>query len=83
MRFVIPDEAAKPVGRLHVVVQPAWKKSDNSPILALSLTARGVPFGEGVEGAFAFFDLGRRWIVKAFADITTPDMQRAWERIDD
>ena len=46
-------------------------------------SARGVPFGEGVEGAFAFFDLGRRWIVKAFADITTPDMQRAWERIDD
>jgi uncharacterized protein (TIGR04255 family) len=83
MRFVIPDEAGNPVGRLHVVVQPAWKKSDNSPILALSLTARGVPFGEGVEGAFAFFDLGRRWIVKAFADITTPDMQRAWERIDD
>lgn len=82
MRFVIPDETGKPIGRLHVVVNPAWKKTDNSPILALNLTARGGPIGEGTEGAFAFFDLARKWIVKGFVDLTTPDMHRAWERID-
>ncbi len=82
MRFVISGETGKPVGRLHAGVQPAWKKIDNSPILALNLTARGVPLGAGVDGAFAFFDLGRRWIVNGFADLTTPDMQRVWERID-
>jgi uncharacterized protein (TIGR04255 family) len=82
MRFVIQDGTRRPVGRLHVVVQPAWKKSDNSPILTLNLTARGSPIGEGIEGAFAFFDLGRSWIVKGFADLTTPEMQRVWERID-
>ena len=82
MRFVIPDEAGKPIGRLHVSVQPAWKKTDNSPLLILNLTARGVPIGDGIEGAFAFLDLGRRWIVKAFADLTTQEMQRVWERID-
>ena len=82
MRFVIPDTSGKPVGRLHAVVQPAWKRSDNSPILTLSLTARGAPIGEGVDGAFSFFDLGRKWIVKGFADLTTPEMQRMWERTD-
>lgn len=82
MRFVIPDTSGNPVGRLHAVVQPAWKRSDNSPILTLSLTARGAPMGEGVDGAFSFFDLGREWIVKGFADLTTPEMQRMWERTD-
>ena len=82
VRFVIPDGTGKPIGRLHVIAQPAWKKTDNSPILALNLTARGAPIGEGIEGAFAFFDLGRRWIVKGFTDLTTPEMHRVWERID-
>jgi uncharacterized protein (TIGR04255 family) len=82
LRFVIPSEAGEPIGRLHVAMQPAWKKADNSPILSMNLTARGAPIGEGIEGAFAFFDLGRRWIVKGFADLTTPDMHRVWERMD-
>jgi uncharacterized protein (TIGR04255 family) len=82
MRFVIPGQNGNPIGRLHAVVQPAWKKSDNSPILVLNLTARGAPIGEGIEGAFSFFDLGRSWIVKGFADLTTPEMQRMWERTD-
>ena len=81
LRFVIPGEG-KPVGRLHVALHPARKKADDSPILSMNLTARGVPLGEGVEGAFAFFDLGRKWIVKGFTDLTTPEMHRAWERID-
>ncbi|MBI4905957.1 MAG: TIGR04255 family protein [Acidobacteria bacterium] len=82
MRFVIPDPEGKPSGRLHASVQPSWKKSDHSPILALHLTARGAPFGAGINGAFEFFDLGREWIVKGFADLTTPEMHKAWERID-
>jgi len=82
MRFVIPGPKGNPIGRLHAVIQPAWKKSDTSPILTLNLTARGLPLGEGTEGAFAFFDLGRNWIVKGFADLTTREMQRMWERID-
>jgi uncharacterized protein (TIGR04255 family) len=82
MRFVIPGPKGNSIGRLHAVVQPAWKKSDNSPILTLNLTARGSPIGEDIKGAFAFFELGRSWIVKGFADLTTPAMQRMWERID-
>lgn len=82
VRFVIPDSNGKPIGRLQAVAQPAWKKADNSPILVLNLTARGVPLSAGIDGAFAFFDLGRNWIVNAFADLTTPEMQRVWGRID-
>lgn len=82
LRFVIPGDVGKPAGRLHVISQPAWKKSDNTPILVLSLTARGEPLGEGVEGAFRFFELGRKWIVKGFAELTTAEMHKVWGRID-
>ncbi len=81
-RYIVPDDSGEPIGRLHVLFQPAWKKADISPIFTMNLTARGKPLGEGVEGAFAFFDLGHRWIVKGFADLTTETMQyRAWERV--
>jgi len=80
-RYIIPDEAGKPVGRLHVVFQPAWRTTDNTPIFTMNLTARGKPLAVGIDGAFDFFDLGRRWIVKGFADLTTPTMQeKSWER---
>lgn len=82
VRFVIPDANGKPIGRLQAVAQPAWKKADHTPILVLNLTARGAPLDAGIEGAFAFFDLGRKWIVNAFAELTTPEMQRVWGRID-
>ena len=78
LRFVIRDESGEPRGRLHAAIDPVWRKSDASAILGLNLTARGAPLGEGIEGAFAFLDLGRRWIVKGFADLTTPEMQRVW-----
>lgn len=80
LRFIMRDNRNQPIGRLHASLQPAWKKIDNSPILVLNMTARGAPLSEGIEGAFSFFDLGREWIVKGFAEITTPEMQRAWGR---
>jgi uncharacterized protein (TIGR04255 family) len=82
LRFVIRDRDLEPVGRLHVALQPGWKKADNSPILLMNLTARGAPLGEGISGAFDFFDLGHEWIVKGFAELTTAEMHDAWERID-
>jgi uncharacterized protein (TIGR04255 family) len=62
-------------GRLHVVVQPARRASDEKPMFILELTARG-QVGEGME----FFDLGREWIVKAFAELTSPAMHQVWGR---
>lgn len=79
IRFVIPDESGKPAGRLHVSVEPAMRQ-DETAILLMKLTARGRPIG-GTEG-LGFFDLGREWIVRGFAALTTGKMHRVWERVD-
>ena len=76
-RFVIPDDKGKPVGRLHVDIQPALRTTDSKPMYLLHLTARG-QVGSGAE----FFDLGRRWIVKSFASLTNAEMHRIWQRTD-
>lgn len=81
-RFVIRSGSDRPLGRLHASLTPAWKSAGKSPILDLTLTARGSPLDEGIDGAFDFFDLGREWIVKGFLDLTTADMHRAWGSTD-
>ncbi|MFN0171443.1 MAG: TIGR04255 family protein [Bryobacteraceae bacterium] len=77
LRFIIPSPEGKPVGRLHVDVQPAFRTSDKRPMYVFHLTARGQ-----VGESFDFFDLGRRWIVKSFAALTTPLMHEVWKRKD-
>ena len=72
-RFIIPEEDGKPIGRLHVDVQPAVRASDNHPMYVLHLTARG-QIGEGVD----FFDVGREWIVTTFKRLTTYSMHEIW-----
>jgi len=76
-RFTIPDHRGEPIGRLHADVQPAFRTSDNRPMYVFHLTARG-QVGRGFE----FFDIGRRWIVKSFASLTTPKMHEIWRRKD-
>jgi len=74
-RFVIPDDEGTPVGRLHVEIQPAFRPADNKAMYVFHLTARGQ-----VGESFEFFDLGRQWIVKSFAALTTPQMHEVWKR---
>jgi uncharacterized protein (TIGR04255 family) len=76
-RFVIPGDGATPAGRLHVEIQPAFRPSDNKAMYVFHLTARGQ-----VGESFEFFDLGREWIVKSFAALTTPRMHEVWKRKD-
>ena len=76
-RFVIPGVGGKPVGRLHVDLQRALRTSDNKPMYVFQLTARGQ-----VGDSFEFFDLGREWIVRSFAVLTTPHMHAVWKRVD-
>ena len=76
--YQIPDDEGKPVGRLHVSVQPAVRREDKVPILVINLTARGGPEGDGMEGALRFLERGRRWIVEGFTDLTTQEMHRVW-----
>jgi hypothetical protein len=46
----------------------------------LRLTARGLPDGQDLDGVLAWMDLGREWIVRGFADITSPSAHALWER---
>ena len=74
---MIPGVGGRPVGRLHVDVQRALQTSDNKPMYVFQLTARGQ-----VGDSFEFFDLGREWIVRSFAVLTTPHMHAVWKRVD-
>lgn len=78
--FVITDDEQRAIGRLHVTAQPAAFREGGQPLFVMNLTARGLPQGSGASGALAFLDRGREWIVRAFAEITTPEMQSVWGR---
>lgn len=76
------EREGEPIGRLHVVLQPAFRRHDNQPIYVLELTARGRPLGEDTHGVLSFLDEGRAAIVRAFAAITSSAMHEVWERYD-
>ena len=78
----IVDPAGKFLGRLHMIVEPQLKRSDNSPMIGLTFTARGQPLSPDTAGVLGFLDVGRRLIVRAFAAITTEQMHREWGRQD-
>lgn len=74
--------AADAVGRLHVTINPAFRRPGDTPIFVMNLTARGKPEGAGVAGVASFAEVGHEWIVRAFTELTTPAMHRVWERED-
>lgn len=80
--YVIPG-AHGPIGRLHIAAEPAYRTEDDQPMYVLKLIARGEPEGEGIDGVLAFLDVGREWVVRGFADVTTAQMHNLWGRHDD
>jgi uncharacterized protein (TIGR04255 family) len=74
-RFPILGPNKEWIGRLHVEALPGISISENRPMYALNLTARGT-YGSGIE----FFDIGRRWIVKSFENFTTEHMHQIWRK---
>jgi uncharacterized protein (TIGR04255 family) len=74
-RFPITGTDGKLLGRLHAVVQPAVRITDDRPMFVFNLTARG-QVGDSLD----FFDLGREWVVRSFAEMTTEKMHRIWRR---
>ncbi|MGH6849321.1 MAG: TIGR04255 family protein [Methylocella sp.] len=50
-------------------------------IIVLTLTARGAPVAQTSDSALEFLKLGRKIIVKSFADITTDAAHVFWERV--
>lgn len=81
LTFLIEDDG-RFVGRLRVDAEPRFRVRDKTALYVLKLTARGRPLKEGIEGIMGFMDLGRKLIVQTFADITTKQLQKSWERLD-
>ncbi len=78
-RYVIKD-GDTPIGRLHVAIAPVVRESDGTSAFRFSLTARGIPRDESLEGVLAFLDQGHEVIVRSFASLTTPKMHQIWGR---
>ena len=76
--YNIPDPVGQPIGRLGILVQPAARVSDGTEILAMNLVATLQPATSDLDGVLAAMDVGRGWIVRAFADVTTDEMHRIW-----
>ncbi|HEY0984830.1 TIGR04255 family protein [Schlesneria sp.] len=81
-RFILRNDEQKPIGRLHATVQPLVQRESNRSMIAFTLTARLRPDGESDESVLSSLDRGREVIVRSFAQLTTPQMHKIWERKD-
>jgi uncharacterized protein (TIGR04255 family) len=65
-------------GRLYVQFNPVIRGRDGKEVLQMSLTARGAPKFAEDRDVFAWLDLGRKWVVRGFADFTAQGMHQVW-----
>lgn len=72
--------SGKPIGRLHVTIEPAFRVIDDLPIWPITLVARGAPSEPNVNGVLNFLDIGHEALVRTFAAITTRKMHAIWGR---
>lgn len=76
-RFRILEDD-KPIGRLIVNANAAIRAVDRAPIWVMTLTARIRASEPNREAALSRLDLGREWVVRGFADVTTERMHQEW-----
>jgi hypothetical protein len=76
------DADGSPLGRLYVTAQSAFRSSDNAPIFALTLVARGGPGESTLVEALAVLDMEHDWVIRKFAETTTQQMHQLWGRTD-
>lgn len=69
--FVLPERQ----GRLHFVVRNSLLAADNSPMLQVELTARGMPHGQSRDDMWQWFEMAHEWIVQGFADLTAKQVR--------
>ncbi len=74
VQFRMPDGKS----RLYAKMSPAFRPHDFKMVLSLELIVRGEPSGKDESSVFAWFDTAHDWIVRAFDEITGPDMHRLW-----
>lgn len=68
------------MGHLIINLKQTKRTEDKVPLFVLELTARG--FCESTEKSAIrqWFDVAHEWIVRGFTDVTTPEVQKLWER---
>jgi uncharacterized protein (TIGR04255 family) len=79
IRYVIPSDSGVPIGRLNVAIQPAWTP-ETTPMVLMTLTARGAPVGADMDGVKQFMATAHEWIVRGFSTLTTSTMHKTWGR---
>lgn len=70
-------------GRLRISLQPVIRSRDGMEVLQLDVSATGRPTSSKTPDILEWLDLGREWVVKGFADFTTPEMHMKWRRTND
>jgi uncharacterized protein (TIGR04255 family) len=74
--FPLPEKK----GHLIVNLKQATRTEDKAPLLVLELKAKGIGESTSKEAIREWFDLAHEWIVRGFTDLTTPEIQKIWER---
>jgi len=74
--FALPEQK----GYLIVNLKQATRTEDKVPLLVLELKTRGIGESTSKEAIREWFDLAHEWIVRGFTDLTTPKIQKIWER---
>jgi uncharacterized protein (TIGR04255 family) len=67
-----------PAGRLYLNAAPGLKPPKFTPIYLVNVTAHVIPTVGDSDGALRALDIGHRWAVLGFKDLTTPQMHRLW-----
>lgn len=67
-------------GRLYVDVRPSLRLPDHVQLFVMNLTARVLTRGNDPDEILEALDLGRSWVVRAFAGLTTQEMHDIWGR---
>jgi uncharacterized protein (TIGR04255 family) len=78
-RWRIPGENDGPIGRLYLAAAPALSE-DNKSIYIVQMTGRTIPRTPQINATMDALDLGHKWVVKGFADVTTRQMHKLWRR---
>jgi uncharacterized protein (TIGR04255 family) len=74
--FLLPEKK----GHLIVNLKQAIRTEDKVTLLILELKTRGICESAHKEAIREWFDLAHEWIVRGFTDLTTPKIQKIWER---
>lgn len=76
INYLFPDDRA----RLYITAEPAIKRSDQTEVMRLNLTARGRIDSPKTQDILTCIEKGHEWIVRGFTDFTSEEAHKLWKR---